>query len=256
MRRVHQTKIVTIIALVIAVGVMTIGFAAFSASLTISSSATVTPDESEFLLKMYGFTGQTIGWDFYDMTKYTSEVSSSVFSNSSSEFISDTAASINNNLFSLNVSNINFTEPGEEYITVVKIVNEGNYDAYLDFSQFQNINPYASCVAEQGTSQNLVDSACSYILTNGIFYNEESFSFLGEYILGDMNNDEWDSVLEDDCFYNYDGVCKLEVGKSVFLGFLIEYKDADDAYVDGPFSVDFSDIEIKFTSSNAGIVTE
>ena len=99
MRRVLQTKIVSIIALVIAVGVMTIGIAAFSSTLTISSSATVKPDESGFQLKMYGFTGQTIGWDFYDMTKYTSEVSSSVFSNSSSEFISDTAASININLF-------------------------------------------------------------------------------------------------------------------------------------------------------------
>ena len=75
MRRRQKTKTVAIIALTISVLGLTLGFAAFSNVLTISSSATVTPNESDFKLQLYGmprtyyddeFTEEDAE-DFYDM---------------------------------------------------------------------------------------------------------------------------------------------------------------------------------------------
>lgn len=48
MSRNRKSKLIILIALVVSVCAMSIGFAAFSATLTISSSATVIPDDGGF----------------------------------------------------------------------------------------------------------------------------------------------------------------------------------------------------------------
>ena len=67
MRRRQKTKTVAIIALTISVLGLTLGFAAFSNVLTISSSATVTPDASDFKIALYGlpktYEQQSLDWD-------------------------------------------------------------------------------------------------------------------------------------------------------------------------------------------------
>ena len=54
MRKNQKQKIMAIVALCISVLGLTLGFAAFSNTLTISSSATVTPDSKDFKLVLYG----------------------------------------------------------------------------------------------------------------------------------------------------------------------------------------------------------
>ena len=48
MEKTRQIKILSIVALVVAIAGMTLGFAAFSTTLSISSSATVTPNSDDF----------------------------------------------------------------------------------------------------------------------------------------------------------------------------------------------------------------
>ena len=55
MEKERQVKLLSIIALVVAITGMTLGFAAFSTTLNISSSATVTPNSSDFKINVYGF---------------------------------------------------------------------------------------------------------------------------------------------------------------------------------------------------------
>ncbi len=51
MEKQRQTKVITIVALVVAVFGISLGFAAFSNILTISSSATVKPDALSFSVR-------------------------------------------------------------------------------------------------------------------------------------------------------------------------------------------------------------
>lgn len=55
MEKDRQVKVLSIIALLVAVVGMSLGFAAFSVTLNISSSATVKPSSDNFKLQIYGF---------------------------------------------------------------------------------------------------------------------------------------------------------------------------------------------------------
>ena len=59
MEKNKKTKTLAIIALIISILGLTLGFAAFSNTLTISSSATVSPDESDFNINVYGYTSDS-----------------------------------------------------------------------------------------------------------------------------------------------------------------------------------------------------
>ena len=55
MERKRKYKLFSIIALMFAIVALSIGYAAFSKVLTINASATVTPNEEDFNMKVYGF---------------------------------------------------------------------------------------------------------------------------------------------------------------------------------------------------------
>ena len=64
MEKQRQIKLLSIVALVIAIAGMTLGFAAFSTTLNISSSATVTPNSEDFKIVAYGLEEEMTGDDF------------------------------------------------------------------------------------------------------------------------------------------------------------------------------------------------
>lgn len=63
MRQNKKVKIITITSLCLAVVGLTLGFAAFSNQLTISSSATISPDSSDFKITAYGISDTSISMD-------------------------------------------------------------------------------------------------------------------------------------------------------------------------------------------------
>ncbi len=142
-------RIISIAALLLAAIGVTIGYAAFSNTLTISSAAEVRPDSSAFNV------------DF-------SSSSSSVVANPITPTLSTTAtgftatnATINNATDPV-ISNLKatFTEPGQSVTYTFYSYNAGQYVAYLNSIVFEGTK---TCTAAQGTTQSLVNTACNGI---------------------------------------------------------------------------------------------
>ena len=147
MEKQRQIKILSIVALVLAISAMTLGFAAFSTTLNISSSASVAPSSADFAVKF--------------STSQTSLVTDAVVPSSKTTGITTTNGTIVNGV-SPTLSNLSasFTSPGQYVEYTVYARNEGEYTAYLN-----NINYLGdkTCIASTGTTESLVQSACSSI---------------------------------------------------------------------------------------------
>ena len=147
MEKQRQIKILSIVALVLAISAMTLGFAAFSTTLNISSSASVTPSSADFAVKF--------------STSQTSLVTDAVAPSSKTTGITTTNGTIVNSV-SPTLSNLSasFNSPGQYVEYTVYARNEGAYTAYLN-----NINYLGdkTCIASSGTTESLVQSACNSI---------------------------------------------------------------------------------------------
>lgn len=141
-------KIIAIVALVIGIVGVTLGYAAFSSTLTISSSAEVNPDSSAFNV------------DF-------SSSSSSVQTNNITPTLSPASGfsatdAVIDNTSDPTITNLHavFTEPGQTATYTFYTYNAGEYIAYLNSIVFSGTK---TCTARTGTTQSLVDSACNGI---------------------------------------------------------------------------------------------
>ena len=147
MEKQRQIKILSIVALVLAISAMTLGFAAFSTTLSISSSASVTPNSDSFAVKF--------------STNKDSLVVGAVAPSSKTDGITANSGTIDNSA-SPTLTNLSasFTSPGQYVEYTVYARNEGEYTAYLN-----NINYIGNktCTASTGTTEALVQSACEYI---------------------------------------------------------------------------------------------
>ena len=141
-----QSKLVAILALCVSVVGLTLGFAAFSNTLTISSSATVSPNESDFNINVYGisdFKGDTYAGtnSLPPIELYTSETTSVANKSSSiNPALASSDSKITDNGKSITITDINvgLTEPGQQVSYYYLIKNEGEYDAYLRAINFLN----------------------------------------------------------------------------------------------------------------------
>ena len=149
----QKQKLIAIVALCVSVLGLTLGFAAFSNTLTISSSATVTPESSDFKLVVYGvpnlgeYDQYAAGANSNDyrhnlvlpISKFTSTTTAEPLLRHTEgvDDIPSTAAkkaiiTNGNGSFSISDISLTFSEPGQgaDYYFVLR--NEGNYDAYLN----------------------------------------------------------------------------------------------------------------------------
>ncbi len=149
-----NTKIIIIMVLTIGVIGLSIGFSAFSKNLDINSTATVTPDPSNFKVL---FSTQRDSLQAGDVVGSGNGVSGYVAGNAT--------------LTGTQISGINaiFTQPNQRADYTFYARNEGEYDAYLKSINYANVTNYSApikCTAKPGTSQALVDEACKYIKVN------------------------------------------------------------------------------------------
>ena len=207
MERSRKNKLFIIFALVISIASLSIGFAAFSVSLNISSQASVSPSSDTFSVKF--------------STNKDSVYIAPVIPLASSSGTTFTEGVIDNSghpkITSLSAT---FTAPGQSVTYRVFARNEGEYDAYLNSINFIGNK---TCVGEAETSDSLVQSACASIKTSvvvaGTTYNETT-SVTGH-------------------------VLAKTAGESIVI--TLEYA-SDGSYVDGPFSVTFSDIALVYST--------
>lgn len=142
-------KIISIVALLLGVVGVTLGYAAFSSTLKIESSAEVVPNESNFSVDFSSSSSSVVENDI------TPTLSANVTG------FSATAAEIDNSGNPV-ISNLHatFTEPGQSATYTFYAYNAGQYLAYLNSIIFSGNK---TCTARTNTNQALVDTACTGI---------------------------------------------------------------------------------------------
>ena len=142
-------KVIALVALILGAIGVTIGYAAFSNTLTITSQAEVHPDASAFNVDFSSSSSGVVA------DPVTPTLSANVTG------FTATNASIDNSNDPV-ISNLNatFTAPGQSATYTFYAYNAGEYIAYLNSIVFSGTK---TCTAASGTTQSLVDSACNGI---------------------------------------------------------------------------------------------
>ena len=155
-------KLAVIAALILGIIGVSLGYAAFSNTLTIRSSAEVKPDSSTFNVD---FSSSSSAVQTNDITPTLSAVvtgftaTDAVIDNTSDPVISNLKAT--------------FTEPGQSATYSFYAYNAGEYIAYLNSIVFSGTK---TCTAKSGTTQSLVDSACTGITLTATVGSEAATS--------------------------------------------------------------------------------
>ena len=151
MKKRNNKQVMTLAILLVAVVGLSVGFAAFSNILTISSGATVTPDSSTFNVD------------------FSSNATSVVANNITPTVVgaTGTAATIDNTT-NPTIKNLNatFTEPGQSVTYTFYAYNAGEYEAFLTNINYLNVEgEEANKVCSKGanTTEALVTAACDNI---------------------------------------------------------------------------------------------
>ena len=142
-------KYIAVAALLLGIVGVTLGYAAFSSTLNITSSAEVTPDSSTF----------NVDFSSSNSSVQTNNITPTLSANVTG--FSATAGQINNT-GDPTISNLKatFTEPGQSATYSFYAYNAGQYIAYLNSVVFSGNK---TCTARTGTTQSLVDTACNGI---------------------------------------------------------------------------------------------
>ncbi len=146
-------KVIAVIALIIGIVGVTLGYAAFSNTLTISSEAMVSPDPETF----------NVDFSSSSSSVETNPIVASLNPTGITNFTA-TNGTIDNSADPV-ISNLKatFTEPGQTATYRFYSYNLGNYIAYLKSIVFEGTK---TCTANVGTTQSQVDSACNGITLN------------------------------------------------------------------------------------------
>ena len=230
MEKQRQIKLLSIVALVIAIAGMTLGFAAFSTTLNISSSATVTPNSEDFKIVAYGLEEEMTGDDFIqnatNLDLYSSASKANPINggtwNDTYSTLNKGIATISANNNSIIINNI-YAEMEKPYTFItypILIKNEGKYDANTTVSFLGEKN----CTPKDGTMSSSMTNACE---------NIES-----EFVVVSSDGTELDYI--NDKFV-------VESGDYIFIGLDIYYGPSE--FADGAFDITFPNIKLDFTTA-------
>ncbi|MBR6949803.1 MAG: hypothetical protein IKH54_06450 [Bacilli bacterium] len=142
-------KIISIIALLLGIVGVTLGYAAFSNTLTITSSAVVRPDPSTFNIDFSSSNSSVVA----DPITPTLSANVTGFTATNATIDNTSAPTITN-------LSATFTDPGQSATYSFYAYNAGRYIGYLNSIVFSGSK---TCTARTGTTQSLVDSACNGI---------------------------------------------------------------------------------------------
>ena len=157
MEKDRSTKIIAIAALLIGVVGLSLGFAAFSNTLTISSSAEVTPDQNKFNVDFSATNSGEVS---------TAPVVATLSPTGVTGFSATDGTIDNSGAPKITNLHATFTEPGQTATYSFYAKNIGEYIAYLKSITFANVSGESStkvCTPGTGTTADLVNAACGDI---------------------------------------------------------------------------------------------
>lgn len=237
MKQNKQTRLVAILTIFVSIVGLTLGFAAFSNTLTISSGATVSPNASDFKMRVYGADANSEDFADIAIESYTLRDKSIPYSVSSDLPISMNDAVISEDGLTISNMSATFQNVGESVAYHYAIKNEGKYDAYLDLNRYAHLYDLVetvdvTCTARPGTRQDLVDQTCENIDYYITFYDENGNLIEGQYYVV-MNGIDY---------------LKIPVGSYMFVNVTISYVDNNSVFADGDFDVELEDITFDFST--------
>ena len=242
-------RTISVIALIVAVVALSIGYAAFSTSLSISSSATVDVNNNLFEGQVV-YTKNTYNGNYVDLV--TCEDATTSNFNSSDTWLSNITLSSDKTT----ISNINvpFTEPGQRVILKFTVTNlSEDFNAYLE-----------SYGVDNDTFS--IDTTSSYSYSGSAFENDESDIDLEDY----LENFAIAIYVDDDVDVQYDynpsnnfSLENLIDGHNVMLNKYEDDYDTLTIYVaidyddkapvlDVPITLSIPDIEFNWTTAKVG----
>ena len=210
LERNRRKKIFLIAVLVFSIFSLSVGFAAFSTTLIISSSASVKPNSDSFSVALSS--GTTI---------YATEEVDAVYKD---EGVTTSKATIVNGAGVISISNIEvgFSEPGQTALYSLALTNNGEYRAYLNSVVFEP----KTCNYGDDVNSELAETACEAIdVSLAITYDS------GMYF--------YDGNVANEYF-------SLEPGE--IYGFELDFNYSKDNWIDGNLNVIFGDIKLYFSS--------
>lgn len=153
MEKSRRTQYIAIIALVIGVVGLSIGFSAFSSVLQIQSSATVKPDSSTMNVDFSSSSTEVLTEKITPtVTGTTATATDATIDNTSAPTISNLSAT--------------FTAPGQKAVYSFYAYNAGELEAFLKSVVYSNATGGTApkvCTAKSGTTDTLVQNACNGI---------------------------------------------------------------------------------------------
>ena len=149
MYKTKKEKLLMIVALIVGIASLSVGFAAFSTTLNISSSASVNPNSDNFKVK-------------FSTDQNSLVVGAVTPSSNNSGYIASNGTINNTSSPTLTNLSATFTSPGQYVEYTVYARNEGEYTAYLNSVNFLGEK---TCEAVGNTTASLVNSACNSINT-------------------------------------------------------------------------------------------
>lgn len=215
MEKNRDSRVIAIIALIVGVLGLSLGFAAFSSTLTIKSSADVTMSSENFDVD---FSSISTDVETSNITpKLEGEVTaeSAVIDNSSNPIISNLKA--------------HFTNPGQKVTYEFYAYNRGAYDAFLKritYNNVENADSTRVCTPAEGTTESLVAAACENISVSVKVGNEDIVKGSETYSGHTLMKNASDPIIV-----------------------TIEYKE-NSPLADGDFDVKFGDIELEYRSTD------
>lgn len=216
----RKQQLTIILVLVVAIASLSVGFAAFSAALNISSSASITPNSDNFSVvfssSQYAITTNNTSGTVVNGIGTNGAMGgiTSLYQNSASGLIAE------------------FTEPGQSLDITIYAHNTGEYDAYLRGVNITNIDgsSYKKCTAATNTTDALVQSAC-----NGISISVNVAGTNHEYGKSISNH-------------------VLSKGSVEPIIITVAY-NSDAARADGNFDISFGDISLEYSTIDNRIIT-
>lgn len=221
-----KQKMVIISLLIVSVLLLSVGFAAFSSSLVIKSSAQVTADANDFKVL---FSSKS---DLID----TSDIKPNLVSGTA---VAQNAKIANGDIPTISNIDVLFKNPGDSVQYIVYMRNEGKYHAYLRSVTMTDVtgsNLKKVCTPGEGADAELVRRACEGISLQVMWYKTQPATqdtTLYSYYLSEMEN----GVIAN----NGEIIGYLPRSSSLSFSISINYA-SDAARADGSFSVAFGDI--------------
>ena len=215
MEKNRKIQIIAIVALVIGIVGLSIGFAAFSSVLNIQTSANVKPDSS------------TLNVDF-STAEDKMEIAEIIPTATPNSLVTTNGVIDNSGDPTISKLSATFTEPGQSVVYKFYAYNAGELNAYLKSIVFSNVtdqNTTKICTAGQGTTDALVQKACDKISVKIKVGNELETTTGKASITGHA----------------------LSKGNGELVTVTLEYEAGADR-ADGDFTVTFGNITLNYSS--------